>query len=135
MPTPPKDIDTTKALELVEQGLTYDEIAKQMGVARSTLLGKLDEADASAHMRARSSSAESWLDRGLMKLEEALDKESGVDSSAARAYEQACARRAALRNPAYKESKTTELTGPNGGPIKTVTRIELVGFDEDISTD
>jgi len=134
MPTPPKDIDTTKALELVEQGLTYDEIAKQMGVARSTLLGKLDEADASAHANARSSSAESWLDRGLMKLEEALDKESGVDSSAARAYEQACARRAALRNPQYREKQQHEHSGKDGAPIETVTKVVLVGLSDHSDT-
>jgi hypothetical protein len=122
---PIKTIDTAQALSMVEQGLTYDEIALKFGVARSTVLAKLDEFDASAHLRARTISAESWLDRGLEPLQQALDKGSNIDAAAARAYEQACARRAALRNPAYRDSNKTELTGPNGGAIQ-IARIERV---------
>lgn len=125
MPNPKKNIDTNKALELVEQGLTYDEIALQMGVNRQTLMARLDELSDSAHMRARSISAEAWLDRGLEKLQEALDKEGGIDASAARAYEQACARRAALRNPAYREKQQHEHSGKDGAPIQ-IERIERV---------
>lgn len=117
MPNPKKEIDTERALRLVEEGLSYDDIALQMGVDRKTVIARLDELPDSAHAHARSNSAEAWLDRGLSKLEEALDKNGDTDSSAARAYEQACARRAALRNPAYRESSKTEITGANNGPL------------------
>lgn len=118
MPAIAVQIDVARALALVETGLTYDDIAAELGVARSTLLKRLDEVDEPAHTRARLISAEAWLDRGLQPLKEALDKEGNIDASAARAYEQACARRAALRNPAYRESNKTEITGANGGPVQ-----------------
>jgi hypothetical protein len=36
-------------------------------------------------------------------LEQALRRDSGIDSTAARAYAQECARRAAIRNPQYRD--------------------------------
>ena len=85
-------------------------------MAISRLLDQSDEIKLRS-ARARERSAEAWLDRGLETLEKALDKESGMDASAARAYEQACARRAALRNPLYREKQALEHSGPNGGPV------------------
>ena len=111
------ELDTDKALRLVEEGLSYDDIAVQMGVDRRTIIRKLDALPDSAHMRAREASAEAWLDRGFEQLTAALDKGGNVDPSAARAYEQACARRAALRNPLYREKQALEHSGPNGGPV------------------
>ena len=111
------EIDTDKALKLVEEGLSYDDIAIQMGVDRRTVIRKLDALPDSAHARAREASAEAWLDRGFEQLTAALDKGGNVDPSAARAYEQACARRAALRNPAYREKQQHEHSGPAGGAI------------------
>ena len=110
---------------MVTDGKTYDEIAKEMNVCRATVLNKLGAFDDSAHARARSISAESWLDRGLSSLQEALDKNGSTDAGAARAYDHACARRAALRNPLYRESKTTELTGAGGGPVQVIQKIVI----------
>lgn len=106
-----------EALELVESGRSYEAIAQKLGMSARTLIRKLDALPDSAHARARSNSAELWMERGLEPLERALDKGSSVDVQAARAYAQECARRAALRNPAYRESSKTELTGANGGPV------------------
>lgn len=51
------------------------------------------------------------MDRGIEPLQEALSKDSRIDATAARAYEQACARRAALRNPKYVEKTAHEHSG------------------------
>ena len=112
-------IDVEDVLQRVEAGESQAEIARSLGtypMAISRLLDQSDEIKLRS-ARARERSAEAWLDRGLETLEKALDKESGMDASAARADEQACARRAALRNPAYREKQALEHSGPNGGPV------------------
>ena len=43
--------------------------------------------------------------------------DENTDLARARIVAQECARRAAIRNPAYRESSKTELTGANGGPV------------------
>jgi hypothetical protein len=53
-----------------------------------------------------SESAESWLDRGLQALTAAAS--DNVEIQRARAIEQHCARRAAIRNPQYRDR-----TGPD----------------------
>jgi hypothetical protein len=77
--------------------------------------------------RARSISAEAWLDRGLAAVESAMQKDGNVDATAAKAYAQECARRAAIRNPAYRDKIQQEISGPNGGPVQheEVTRPKL----------
>lgn len=106
-----------EALELVESGRSYEAIAQKLGMSARTLIRKLDALPDSAHARARSNSAEMWMERGLEPLERALDKGSSVDVQAARAYAQECARRAALRNPQYREKTAHEHSGPAGAPI------------------
>ena len=104
-------INIEEALQRIEAGESQREIAS-FGVA-GTLnehLNKPENAERSA--RARSISAESWLDRGLAYV---LDE--NTDLARARIVAQECARRAAIRNPAYRESSKTELTGANGGPV------------------
>jgi hypothetical protein len=56
----------------------------------------------------------------LEAIESSMLKNSGVDPHAARAYAQECARRAAIRNPAYREKTGVEITGAKGGPIQTI---------------
>ena len=92
---------------------------------RTSLIRALDALDDSAHAHARINSAEAWLERGMAALVDSLDKHSNTDAGAARAYDHACARRAALRNPAYRESKTTELTGAGGGPVQVIQKIVI----------
>lgn len=86
-------------------GQTYAEIASALGVPRSTLhLWLMSDPARSARAReAAEGSAEAWLDRGLSAVESALNRTSGVDASAARAYAQECARRAAIRNARYRD--------------------------------
>src|SRR5207248_8494655 len=103
----------------IEGGESMHEIARDLKVAVSTLHGFLhrdEHADKTAF--AMQASAESWLDRGTQALNEAR----GGDTAAvqwARAVEQHCTRRAAIRNPRYSERAAVELSGPNGGPIPT----------------
>ena len=61
--------------------------------------------------RARSESAEAWLDKGLAAIESSMSKSGDVDPHAARAYAQECARRAAIRNPQYRERTSVDVTG------------------------
>lgn len=109
-------------LEQIQAGESQASIAAQLGISAGTLSGWLgrdaDTIERSAH--ARASSAEAWLDKGLNAVYSALSRSSGIDSNAARAYAQECARRAAIRNPAYRERTGIELTGAKGGPIKTI---------------
>lgn len=109
-------------IERIYAGESQASIAKQLGVSAGSVSMWLDRdantAERSA--RARQSSAEAWLDKGLEVIESALDRNSGKDSNAARAYAQECARRAAIRNPAYRERTGVEITGAKGGPIRTI---------------
>ena len=108
--------------ELITDGLTYREIGAKFGVNASTVCRWLavDDAALQQSARAREESAEAWLDRGLDYLERSLDKASGLDAGAARALAQECARRAAIRNPRYRDSSNMELTGKGGGPLQSV---------------
>lgn len=91
--------------EQITAGATYTEIARVLGVGYATLWNWInsdaERADKSA--RARTASAEAWLDRGIVPLESALRLNNGVDATAARAYAQECARRAAIRNPKFSD--------------------------------
>jgi hypothetical protein len=141
----PKKLMTSEqaaeALGLVVDGLTYDEIAVDFKMSRRSLCSWLESLPDNAHARAREASAESWLDRGFRELESCLtappEGMSVEDAQvlkmmmsskvqAARHYEQACARRAALRNRRYAEKTVHEHTGVDGGAMQLVTRIELV---------
>ncbi len=105
--------------ERIEAGESQRAIAKSLDMGIFTLntwLNHPDRIEQSA--RARQESAESWLDKGLDAIESALNKQSGIDATAARAYAQECARRAALRNPRYRESTVKEHTGPGGGAVQ-----------------
>ena len=106
-------------LDSIRAGKSQSEIAKSLGVHCATLTRFLREDDERARQtdRAMTDSAEAWLDRGMRALEEAR----GMDTAAvqlARAVEQACARRAAIRNPRYSEKRAVELTGADGGPLQ-----------------
>lgn len=116
-------------LSKIHAGDSQAELALQLGIGTATLSGWLcDESqfegitERSAH--ARQASAEAWLDKGLAVLRAAMDDPAyqggGTDSGAARAYAQECARRAAIRNPQYRDKTGVEVSGPGGGPIKTI---------------
>lgn len=122
-------------IDRIESGESQADIAKALCVSPATLcvsIGKwcddsnVDDATRSERAklfaRARLASAEAWLDRGLTVLHGALDKgPNSYDASAARAYAQECARRAAIRNPAYRDKADVTLANPPGETFKTVS--------------
>jgi hypothetical protein len=67
--------------------------------------------------RARESSAEAWLDRGLEAVQKSLGRNSEYDPTAARNYAMECARRAAIRNPKYREKQQVEVSGSKENPL------------------
>ena len=103
----------------IRDGKTYREIGAEFGVSHSTIVNWLSDNDQSARAKeaALLDSAEAWLDRGIDYLESALSKESGIDPSAARALAQECARRAAVRNPKYRDKSETTLKGDAENPV------------------
>lgn len=104
----------------IESGESQAEIARSLGVSPALVsmwLNKPGHSERSA--RAREASAESWLDRGLETLEKALDKGGNTDATAAKAYAQECARRAAIRNPKYVEKTAHQHSG--GIKVQAVT--------------
>ena len=121
------DINIDDVIDRIESGESQASIARSLGVGVATLSGRLNlPENAERSARARANSAEAWLDKGMDVLGSALDKTGTIDASAARAYAQECARRAAIRNPQYRDTNKTEITGANGGAIETVSRIELI---------
>ena len=113
-----------RILEMIESGMSQLQIAKEFNVSQPSLNAYLNNetyADRSAH--ARQLSAESWLDKGLQAVEAAMLKASPYDVQAARAYAQECARRAAIRNPQYREHSKVEHSG-------SVSRTDQLTDDE-----
>jgi len=109
--------DLDAILSRIADGESQAEIARSLGVAPSTLseyLNKPEHAERSA--RARSLSAEAWLDRGLQALTDAPADSNEI--ARARAIAQECARRAAIRNPQYSERHKHEISGDGGGAVK-----------------
>lgn len=113
-------------IERIYEGESQASIAKQLGVSAGSVSMWLDrDADTiERSARARAASAEAWLDKGIEMVYAAIYdpsfKGEGMDAGAARAYAQECARRAAIRNPAYRERTGVEVTGAKGGPIRTL---------------
>ena len=124
--------DLETLLDKVRNGSTYREIGAEYGVNASTVCRWLaaDDDAAQQSARAREDSAEAWLDRGMGYLVGALSKDSGMDAAAARALAQECARRAAIRNPRYRDQQKVEHSGPGGGaiPVK-FEKMEIVVID------
>jgi transcriptional regulator with XRE-family HTH domain len=122
------NLDLEAILEQMEAGKSQTEIAEKLSIGIATLstfLNRDENADRSA--RARQSSAEAWLDKGLAVIKSSLRKDGEIDASAARAYAQECARRAAIRNPQYREKLDQQITGPGGSPLI----VQVVRFADD----
>jgi hypothetical protein len=100
-------------IERIEAGDSMMQIVNEIGVSWAVFYNFMDATpdriERSARAKARS--AEAWLDRGLDVVSQSLQKSGQIDPSAARAYEQACARRAAIRNPQYRDKAQVEMTG------------------------
>jgi hypothetical protein len=101
-----------KVLLLIESGMSQREVAAEFRVSLPSLNAYLNsEAYAERSAHARRDSAEAWLDKGLQAIEAAMLKTGPMDVQAARAYAQECARRAAIRNPQYREHSKVEHSG------------------------
>lgn len=112
--------DLDAVLDRIMSGDSQAEIARDIGLspARLSELLSADDEIAERSARARSISAEAWLDRGLAAVESAMQKDGNVDATAAKAYAQECARRAAIRNPQYSDKQRHEVTGADGGAMR-----------------
>ena len=112
--------DLNAVLDRIMDGESQAEIARSIGLspARLSELLSANAEIAERSARARSISAEAWLDRGLAVIESSLKKEDGIDATAAKAYAQECARRAAIRNPVYSDKQRHEVTGADGGAMR-----------------
>jgi transcriptional regulator with XRE-family HTH domain len=107
--------------ELIRDGKTQDEIAADIGISAGALNNWLHaNGERSARARAAMSlSAETWLDRGLKALIQAEPEASEI--ARARAIEQHCARRAAIRDPKRYGDKI-ETTHEVGDSIQKIAR-------------
>ena len=109
----PSAAQIDEIIQRIESGESYSDIARSLSVNVSTVWRwcEADDETAQRSARAREKSAESWLDRGLAVIESSLSKSGDVDPSAARAFAQECARRAAIRNPQYRDKQDVALSG------------------------
>ena len=92
-------LDEDAVISAIREGKTQTEVARESGLAVSKLNEWLHSTpERSARARdAMKASAESWLDRGHQYLLEAPPDSAEI--ARARALEQHCARRAAIRDP------------------------------------
>lgn len=115
------------AIDRIYEGDSFGKIAEALGMTHGRISQILDRNEDAINRSARAmaASAEAWLDKGLAAVEAAIDdpayQGTGKDSGASRAYAQECARRAAIRNPRYREKTGVEVSGPGGAPIKTIS--------------
>ena len=116
----PKALTTAQRLDAVgidticrriESGEDDGTIASSLGMDRMSLRQWIKGREHEDVIKsAREESAEAWLDDGLNTIRSSLSKDNGIDSGAARAYAQECARRAAIRNPRYRDKQTIDLS-------------------------
>lgn len=134
MGRPVKKQDVSHILDRIRNGESQREIAKSLQMPVSTLNSMLNKSEELIiqSARARLESAESWMDKGLDIIQLALRKDSEIDVQAAKAYEQACARRAAVRNPAYRDKIDATVGNPDGSPLKIVTNILFGKAKDDV---
>jgi hypothetical protein len=133
LPTPAQDklnaVGIEKLCERIFGGESMPSIAASVGVSESRLSDYLARPEHIAlSARARMDSAEAWLDSGLACIASSLRKDGEIDPSAARAYAHECARRAAIRNPKYRDK--VALGGDADNPLVVVGRVERVIVDK-----
>lgn len=111
--------DMAPILADIREGKTYREIASGLGISAPLLCEWLARPEVSEHSaRALTDSAEAWLDRGFHELL----KSNPETATRARYIEQACARRAGIRNMHYRERVGLDAKVSGG------VTIELVNF-------
>jgi|SRR6185312_7937005 len=119
-------VDESELFAHITEGKTFSELSKLYGLSLTAVHNYLHRnPEVSAQTRtAMQTSAEAWLDRGMQPLQEALKRGSDIDVNAARAYAQECARRAAIRNPAYRDKG-------NDGDKQSAPTIQVVVLSND----
>lgn len=118
-------LDADKIIGEIAEGSTQLEIAAKHGVSVGALNAWL-HADPERSARARDAmktSAEAWLDRGLEALTKA--KPDTAEIARARAIEQHCARRAAIRYPAKYGDKVAIGGAEDLPPIKSESNVNI----------
>jgi hypothetical protein len=117
-----------RVLTRIASGESQASIARSLEIDAGNLTRELQRDDdvIQRSARARLDSAEAWLDKGLAVIESALDKRGTVDATAARAYAQECARRAAVRNPAYRDKVDTNITARVTTSAESLSTEELM---------
>lgn len=124
MPATPEQMD--EIIGRIEEGESQTEIARSIGVSIGTLSNWLNSPEyAERSARARELSAESWLDRGMQALMEAPPDQAEI--ARARALEQHFARRAAIRNPKYRDK--VDLDAKHSGSIAVSLASELAALN------
>ena len=99
-------------LEQIMGAKSILEFAKEHKLPYGSVWNWLFLHDADRSVRAKyamTASAESWTDRGLQALQEAPADQAEI--ARARAIEQHCARRAAIRNPQYRDKADIDISG------------------------
>lgn len=119
------DTVTTHLDEMIEQikrGTSMRELSEFWGIPVTSLWNELrDSGDVERSARvaqAMEDSAEGWVDRGLRTLVNAAGSKEEI--ARARAIEQHCARRAAIRNPRKFGDKLEIDAKHSGGVVVTV---------------
>ena len=107
-------------LDLIYAGQSQTEIARNLNISVASLNGYIhSRPEWSARAKQiYQESAESWIDRGHAYLVEAASDNAEIQR--ARALEQHCARRAAIRNPRYRDNVSVEHTGQV--ELRSITR-------------
>jgi transcriptional regulator with XRE-family HTH domain len=115
-------LDDSEVIDMITSGRTQAEIARELGVNVATL-NKWLHSDPKRSARAKTAmaaSAEALLDRAHDGLLEAPSDASEI--ARWRALEQHYARRAAIRNPMYRERTGVEVSGDQHNPVTMIVR-------------
>lgn len=121
-PTEYKQEFCERVIEYGKQGKSVAWMAAELGVSKDSLYewAKVREEFSDAFTRARLESQRWWEDAGQAGM-----LTPGFGASV-------WSRSMAARFPEdWREAKGVELTGKNGGPMESVTRIELVDLVDD----
>jgi hypothetical protein len=108
-------------IDQIERGTSMREMAEFWGIPVSQfwrLLRDTDEVRSARVAKAMEDSADGWVDRGLRTLLAA--RGDAAEIARARAIEQHCARRAAIRNPRKFGDKLEIDAKHSGGVVVTV---------------
>ena len=115
--------------ELVAQGKTLRQIQADMLISMGTILNWVGLPEFSEQYTRARDAASDIFETDILEAAHSVTSET---ATADRVKIDALKWVAARRSPKkYGDKLTNEHTGPNGGPVQTVTRIELVALGDD----